>query len=190
MIEQGFVEPVYDSQRTFRTVLAALAEPGRVVSIKPACAPPPGIDAAAASIALALCDGDTPLWLCPSLRGATDFLRFHTGAPIVADVKDALFAFATTAERPPLAALHAGTADYPDRSATLVVAVSEFAATPNWQVSGPGIAGTRRFEPRPMTDGFVAEWRDNHGRFPLGIDILFAARDCVAGLPRSAKLEA
>lgn len=190
MNEQGFVEPVYDSQRIFRTLLTALAEPGRVLPIEPGCVPPLGLAAAAVSIILALCDGDTPLWLSPGMRGTADFFRFHTGAPIVSAAEDALFALATAAEQPPLAALCAGTADYPDRSATLVLTVSELATTRGWQISGPGIAGTRRFQPQPVKNGFLAEWHENHSRFPLGVDILFAARDCVAGLPRSVRLEA
>lgn len=188
MTEQGFADPVFDSQRIFRTLLTALAEPGRVLSIKPGCIPPAGLDAVAVAIVLAMCDGDTPLWLGPSMRSASDFFRFHTGAPIVGAVEDALFALATAAEQPPLAALCAGTADYPDRSATLILAVSEL--TSGWQISGPGIAGARSFQPRPLKNGFLAEWRANHARFPLGIDILFAARERIAGLPRSAKLEA
>jgi alpha-D-ribose 1-methylphosphonate 5-triphosphate synthase subunit PhnH len=189
MAEQGFANPVFDSQRIFRASLTALAEPGRIMPIKPACIPPTGLDAAAVAMALALCDGDTPLWLCPSLRGAADFFRFHTGSPIVAGLEDASFAIATAAQRPPLAALRAGTADYPDRSATLILAVSDLTNVDGWRLSGPGIAGTRSFQPRPIDDGFVAEWRENHARFPLGIDILFAAEDRVAGLPRSCKLE-
>jgi alpha-D-ribose 1-methylphosphonate 5-triphosphate synthase subunit PhnH len=190
MTEQGFADPVFDSQRIFRALLAALAEPGRVLPIRPGCVPPAGLGAAAVSVVLALCDGDTPLWLGPSMRNAADFFRFHTGAPIVGAVDDAVFALTAAAERPPLAALHAGTSDYPDRSATLVLAVSEFATTSGWRVSGPGVDGVRTFRPQPIEDEFLAEWSKNHARFPLGIDILFAARDCVAGLPRSAGLEA
>ena len=189
MAEQGFADPVFESLRIFRALLTALAEPGCIMPFKPACAPPAGLDAAAVSIMLALCDGDTPLWLSASLRGTADFFRFHTGALIVPDFEDAAFALATAAERPPLAALRAGTADYPDRSATLILAVSDLTNTGGWRLSGPGIAGARSFLPRPIDAGFVAEWRDNHASFPLGVDILFAAGDRLAGLPRSCKLE-
>lgn len=190
MAEHGFAAPALDAQRVFRTLLAALAEPGRVLALAAGCLPPEAIDPAAAAIVLALCDGDTSLWLSPSMQPAASFLRFHTGAPIVAAAGDAQFLLAASAERPPLAGLQAGTPEYPDRSATLIVAVQTLESGRGWLLSGPGIAASRRFLPRPMDEGFPGEWQQNHARFPLGTDIVFAARDCIAGLPRSARLEA
>lgn len=189
MADQGFLAPALDAQRVFRTLLAALAEPGRVFAIDPGCTPPDGIDPAAAAMVLTLCDGDTPLWLAPSMQAATDYFRFHTGAPIVSAPEDALFLVAGAAERPPLASLHEGTLEYPDRSATLLLAVSTLDEDQGWRLSGPGIAGSRAFQVQPLDKRFPTEWRDNHAGFPLGVDALFAARDRIAGLPRSTRLE-
>lgn len=188
MSDQGFISPGLDAQRVFRTLLAALAEPGRVLPIEPGCSPPDGIDPAAAAMVLTLCDGDTPLWLAPGMAAAAEFFRFHTGAPIVA-AADALFLLAEAAERPPLAALRLGTPDYPDRSATLILTVAALEKSPGWRLSGPGIASSRSFRPRPLDDGFLGEWQENQARFPLGVDILFAAHDRVAGLPRNTRVE-
>jgi hypothetical protein len=40
MIETGFDDPVHDSQATFRQALAALAEPGRVLTLATLPSPP------------------------------------------------------------------------------------------------------------------------------------------------------
>jgi alpha-D-ribose 1-methylphosphonate 5-triphosphate synthase subunit PhnH len=188
MTEQGLLDPVFDAQRIFRTVLTALSEPGHVLAIDPACASPDGIDPAAAAVALALCDADTPIWLAPSMAEAANFFRFHLGAPIVAAC-EALFLLARADERPKLADLCAGTPEYPDRSATLILSATHLDEGTGWQLAGPGIAGSRRFHAKPLDSDFPAEWQANHARFPQGVDILFTARDRIAGLPRSTRME-
>jgi alpha-D-ribose 1-methylphosphonate 5-triphosphate synthase subunit PhnH len=190
MVERGFDAPTLAAQRVFRTLLTALSEPGRVLPLAPCCAPPTALDPAAAALVLALADGDTPLWLDPTLGEAAEFLRFHTGAPIVASPGEALFLVATAGNRPPLGALQPGSAEYPDRSATLILAVSALGEGQGWRLSGPGIAGTRRCAVSGLDARFVGEWQANHGRFPLGVDVVLAARDRIAGLPRSTQLEA
>jgi alpha-D-ribose 1-methylphosphonate 5-triphosphate synthase subunit PhnH len=189
MVERGFNAPVLAAQRVFRTLLTALSEPGRVLPLAPCCTPPEPLDPAAAALVLALADGDTPLWLDPTLPGAADFLRFHTGAPIVTAPGDALLLVAREASRPPLVALEAGTAEYPDRSATLILAVSALGEGEGWRLSGPGIPGTRRCAVAGINARFAGEWQANHGRFPLGVDVVFTARDRVVGLPRSTRLD-
>lgn len=189
MAEQGFAQPVETAQRVFRTLLTALSEPGRVLSLSSCCAPPGGVDEAAMAAVLALCDGDTPLWLDAPSRAAADFIRFHTGAPIAAAPGDALFLLAEARHRPALALLRPGTSEYPDRSATLILAVDGLREGEGWRLSGPGIAGTRRLAVAGLDERFTAEWRQNHSRFPLGVDVVFAARDRLAALPRSTRLE-
>jgi len=188
MAERGFDQPVRAAQQVFRSLLRALAEPGRVETLAPCCAPPAGVDPAAAAILLALVDADTPLWLDRVSAPAADFFRFHTGVPIVAAPEAASFLLAQPRNRPALSLLAAGSADYPDRSATLILAVDGLSDRP-WRLSGPGIAGTSGFGVAGIDAHFAGEWRENHARFPLGADVFFAARDRVAGLPRSTVLE-
>jgi alpha-D-ribose 1-methylphosphonate 5-triphosphate synthase subunit PhnH len=188
MAERGFEQPGLAAQQVFRALLRAMAEPGRVEVLAPCCAPPAGIDPAAAAILLALVDADTPLWLDPAAALAADFFRFHTGASIVTAPEAASFLLAHPRYRPALSQLSAGSADYPDRSATLILTVAGFGDGP-WRLSGPGIAATRGFGATGIDAGFAGEWRENHARFPLGVDVFFAVRDRIAGLPRSTVLE-
>jgi alpha-D-ribose 1-methylphosphonate 5-triphosphate synthase subunit PhnH len=189
MVEHAFQSLVFDAQRVFRTVLTALSEPGRILSIETGCVPPDPLDPVAAAIVLTLCDSDTPLWLAPNLAAAASFIRFHTGAPIVTRPADAMFAVAGAAQRPPLAALNPGTPEYPDGAATLVLTVEALDGSVGWSLCGPGIAGSRTFLPRGIDSDFAGEWRSNRAGFPLGVDVLFAARSQVAGLPRSTTLK-
>ncbi|HXZ02435.1 MAG TPA: phosphonate C-P lyase system protein PhnH [Stellaceae bacterium] len=189
MAERGFDQPVFEAQRVFRTLLTALSEPGRVLALSSGCLPPAGLDPAAAAVALALCDGDTPLWLDAGARAAASYLRFHTGAPIVRAPSDALFLLASLPHRPPLALLSPGTPEYPDRSATLILAAEGLAEGEGWTLSGPGIAGTRRLAVAGIDERFAGEWRWNRARFPLGVDVVFAARERIAALPRGTRLE-
>ena len=78
----GFVDAVFDAQRTFRAVLTALSEPGRPIHLD-IDLPPLDLAPAAAASLLALADINTTVWLAPNLFNMRAYLRFHTGAPIV-----------------------------------------------------------------------------------------------------------
>ena len=91
----GFADPVLDAQRVFRGVMEALARPGSLQPLADLPEVPAPLTPELAAIALALADADAPLWLDAPLAGApavAEFLRFHTGAPIVKDPAEAAFA--------------------------------------------------------------------------------------------------
>lgn len=182
-IGTGFDEPVTDAGRVFRQTLDALARPGTLHEIDtPAL---PGLGPAATALALALTDHDTPIWLGPSCRDAAESLRFHCAAAITADPAQAAFALAPAGELPPLPTFHAGTADYPDRSATLIIEVDALGDGPALTLSGPGVRGATVLQCHGLTAGFAAQWRDNRVRYPLGVDVLLTAGAVLCGLPRS-----
>ena len=201
----GFADPVHDAQRCFRTVLEALSHPGKPVPLtvlpstpSHAAPVPASCLAGMVAIALTLCDADTPVWLdagldTPALR---QHLRFHCGCPVVAEPERAQFAFIGDAgTMPRFERFCSGDPEYPDRSATLVIA-ADFAA-PDRRLSGPGIAPAR--VPQGLLFGLAGLppwfWEDramNQTGYPLGVDILFvdsrrADGDTVrmAGLPRT-----
>jgi len=138
---------------------------------------------AARSRALTLCDHETPVWLAPSLatESVMEWLRFHTGAPL-GGRGDAMFAFGRWEEIGPIADFRIGTADYPDRSATLVVEVPELGA--RHTLTGPGINGTAR-----LTVPDPAVFQANAALFPLGLDFFLTCGNRLAGLPRTTRVE-
>ena len=185
----GFADPVGAAQATFRAVLTAMSEPGRIVSLDLTLETPPPLGIAAAAVALSLLDGDTPLWCDPASRAAASSLRFHTGAPVVDAPERARFALITdTGALPSLAAFDAGSDEYPDRSASLIVAVAAFGTGETLVLRGPGIPDTRSLAVAGLPVGFRGEWRANHARFPRGIDVILTAGTQLACLPRSVEI--
>jgi alpha-D-ribose 1-methylphosphonate 5-triphosphate synthase subunit PhnH len=191
-VAAGFAEPVLAAQTTFRTVMDAMARPGSVRRLAGIAAPAP-LSPAAAAIALTLLDYETPFWLDAPLAGACEvarFISFHTGARLTADPAMTAFAFvAAPAAAPPFARFAQGSLEYPDRSTTLVLQVTHLAESDDMTLRGPGIAGASRLAASPLPADFLSQLAENRARFPRGIDILLAANDAVAGLPRSLNVE-
>lgn len=186
MLTQGFADPVLDAQATFRAVLDAMSRPGRVLRAGTALRPPAPLAPAAAAVLLTLADADTPLWLDAG-AGAEAWLRFHCGAPVVADAGAAAFVLATGAP-PALAALAQGSEEEPQGGATLVMQVAALEEGEGWRLTGPGIAQEHRLRVAGAPAGFLAAWRANRAGFPCGVDVVLCAGDRLAALPRTVTI--
>lgn len=190
-MKAGFSDPVFEGQAAFRALMDAMARPGLVVTAGSALSPPAGLMPAAAAAILAICDFETPLWLSPALQGlaAGPYLRFHAGAPLVADPARAAFAVLDGRhEALRLSDFAQGDASYPDRSTTVLVQVSSLTAGRQITVSGPGIAGIAQLRVESLPADFAAQWHANRTAFPLGVDLIFVSGDQLVALPRSARL--
>lgn len=189
----GFENPVADAQGCFRSVMDALARPGLVKPLASTLLPPEPLTPELASIALSLADPDAPLWLDATLARSPeirDYLRFHTGARIVEDPRDAAFALVVEpASMPALGAFAQGTDAYPDRSTTIVIAVETLAGDGALVLTGPGVNGVARLSVAPLPADFIAQIDDNRAGFPRGVDLIFVADGRVAALPRSTIVE-
>ena len=192
-IDGGFADPVFNAQTVFRAVMDAMARPGSVQPLPAFARPPAPLSATAGAIALALCDNDTPLWLDPALQASAavkSWLGFHTGAPLANTPADAHFALiANPAEMAALDGFSQGTQDYPDRSTTLILQVGNFVSGAPLLLEGPGIEKTATIAPAQMPRHFVEQWKQNISRFPRGVDIILAAPDGVACLPRTTRIK-
>ncbi|QPC90815.1 phosphonate C-P lyase system protein PhnH [Mesorhizobium sp. INR15] len=192
-IDGGFADPVFNAQTVFRAVMDAMARPGTVQPLPAFARPPAPLTATAGAIALALCDNDTPLWLDPALQAAAavkTWLGFHSGAPMANTPADAHFALiASPAEMMALDGFSQGTQDYPDRSTTLILQVSDLFSGAPLLLQGPGIEASATIAPAAMPRHFVEQWKQNIKRFPRGIDIILAAPDGIACLPRTTRIK-
>ncbi|MNS82865.1 Alpha-D-ribose 1-methylphosphonate 5-triphosphate synthase subunit PhnH [compost metagenome] len=56
-------------------------------------------------------------------------------------------------------------------------------------LSGPGIQTRQTLRAAGLPDGFWREWRRNHQRFPLGVDVFLTQGRRICGLPRSTRVE-
>lgn len=178
----GFAQAAQDAAQAFRAIMQSTARPGSIHTITGATPPAP-LSQAAGTVVLTLCDQETPLHLagaadCGAVR---DWITFHTSAPFVA-ADQAMFAVGTWADLQPLDRFALGEAEYPDRSATLIVEMDQI--TPQGAtLRGPGIKDTAS-----LSLPEVAAFQANRKLFPLGLDFIFTAGDQMAALPRSTEV--
>lgn len=187
----GLADPSHDAQQLFRAILDATSHPGRIVPVPAAPAGPGALSAAATAYLLTLADRDTPVWLAdafdrPEVR---DFLRFHTGAPLVALRAEAVLAVMACDAPRPFDSFNLGTDAYPDHAATLIVEVPDLRGGPTRQWHGPGIDGRFAVAIAGPAEDFWQDWAANHGLFPCGVDIVFTAGTQLCALPRSIAVE-
>jgi len=187
----GFADPVPQSQLAFRALLDAMARPGRLTCIPGGTGHPAGMAPALAAAALTLCDLDTPVWLGPGCDGdaVRNWLRFHTGAPLVADAAAADFVLIDAAAGLPAPDIFSlGSDAAPERGATLLIqtATLQGAAAMIWR--GPGIRDAVAMPDCGLADRFWRVRAALSGAFPRGFDLyLFAGSDLI-GLPRSTSI--
>jgi len=192
-VEGGFGDPVFNAQTVFRAMMDAMARPGRVMPLPASLASPPApLSAIAGAVALTLCDHDTPIWLDAALaanRAVRDWLGFHAGMPVVQVPAEAHFALvAQPGELIAIDNFSQGTQEYPDRSATLILQVDSLSQGPRLKLAGPGIESFATLAPTPLPRHFAEQWKGNNQRFPRGIDVVLAAPEGVACLPRTTRI--
>jgi alpha-D-ribose 1-methylphosphonate 5-triphosphate synthase subunit PhnH len=190
--EAGFSDAARDGQKAFRAVMDAMARPGLIVGLDGRLTPPTALNIAAASVALALCDYETRLWLSPSLRQSVStgaYITFHTGAPRTADEREAAFALLDLrSDAFELSNFAQGTAEYPDRSTTIIAMCGGLDAGGGFRLSGPGIKHEARLDVQGLPMDFARQWAFNRAGFPLGVDVIFCCGNRLACLPRSTRL--
>jgi len=192
IVEGGFIDPVFGSQSVFRAVMDAMARPGTVQAIDTDLRPPAPLNVAAAAVILTLADADTPVWLGQDLArddAVRGWLAFQTGVPLASHPSEATFAVAVNAAAlPSLSSFALGTQEYPDRSTTLILQVETLMEGDALTLRGPGIKDTQTIAPRPLPGHFDMQWRENNALYPRGIDIILAAPDAVACVPRTVRI--
>ena len=187
----GFADPVDQSQRLFRRVPEAMAQPGRVVTMDAPEAVPPGpLGRAAIGVGLTLLDFETPVWLDAAAAGAAAHFRFHCNCPRATQPDQAGFAFiGAPSTLPALDSFALGSDAYPDRSTTLVLEVAALAEAGGLLLTGPGIRATARLRVAGLRAGFWTERAALAPLFPRGLDVILTCGDRLAALPRTTRVE-
>jgi alpha-D-ribose 1-methylphosphonate 5-triphosphate synthase subunit PhnH len=187
----GFADKVLSAQSTFRSVMEAMARPGSVQRVTASIGTPPPMMRGVAAIALTLFDHDTPIWLDEKMSETMDvarWLKFHSGAPIVADTSISAFALIGDAGAlPDLDRFALGSNEYPDRSTTLILQVASLTRGPAYELRGPGIDGSAAlnatFEPKDLFERLSI----NATLFPRGVDVVLVADDAIVAIPRTTR---
>jgi alpha-D-ribose 1-methylphosphonate 5-triphosphate synthase subunit PhnH len=190
----GFADKVLSAQSTFRSVMDAMARPGSVQRIAVTTGAPSALMRGTAAIALTLFDHDTPVWLDPRMSETPDvakWLKFHTGAPVIAD--SSICSFALIGDAPALPALDGfafGSNEYPDRSTTLILQVESLTQGGSLELRGPGIDGSAVLQATIQPADLFERLAINAALFPRGIDVVLVADDAIVAVPRTTRLVA
>ncbi len=187
--EPGFTNPVQAAQQTFRALLVALANPGKIETLKVDIHPPEGLSRSCGAACLTLLDLETRLWLQPSInQNIQDWLVFHAGCRLVSQPALADFAvILDSQELPSLDTFCWGTPEDPETSTTVLIQLERLTGGTVKQLRGPGILETRSLSV-PMPNQFWADWQLNHQSYPLGVDSYCFAENHLVGLPRSVEV--
>lgn len=185
----AFADPVFDSQRTFRELLQAMARPAAPRRL-PVLPPSPALVAPEAmAIMLTLCDAATTVWLQRAEAQTIDHLRFHTGLRLVDRPQQADFALIDDPASMPAWADYAyGDPRYPDHSASLIVQVKGFRTDRGLRFAGPGIRDTATLGIDGLPDNFWQQRASLSAQLPLGLDLYFVAAQHVVAMPRTTRL--
>src|SRR5207302_6413770 len=190
----GFADKVLSAQSTFRSVMDAMARPGSVQRIAAAAGAPAAMMRGTAAIALTLFDHDTPLWLDPRMSETSDvakWLKFHTGAPVIADSSICSFALIGEARAlPGFDRFAFGSNEYPDRSTTLILQVESLTQGPTLELRGPGIDGSAVLQATIQPTDLFERLAINQALFPRGIDVVLVHDDTIVAIPRTTRLAA
>jgi alpha-D-ribose 1-methylphosphonate 5-triphosphate synthase subunit PhnH len=195
-VPSGFALPSVATQAVFRRVLDALSRPGRCQRLPEGdtamLVPPEPLSWAMAALMLTLLDGETRVWLSPSLDRPLlrSWLAFHTGVVVVDRAEAAPFVAASASDID-LALwrrLERGSDEAPQHGATLLLEVPRLDADGALSLSGPGIDGAQRLGVGGVADEIWRARQDEQSQYPLGVDLLLCCDDLLAGLPRSTQL--
>jgi alpha-D-ribose 1-methylphosphonate 5-triphosphate synthase subunit PhnH len=188
----GFADKVLAAQSTFRSVMEAMARPGRVQRITARAGTPSPMMHGTAALALTLFDHDTPVWLDHRMTetdSVAKWLRFHTTAPITTDSSLSQFALIRDgAALPGLDRFCLGSNEYPDRSTTLVLQVASLVEGPGYVLQGPGIDGTTVLRATMAPRDLFERLAVNATLFPRGIDVVLVHDDAIVAIPRTTRL--
>jgi alpha-D-ribose 1-methylphosphonate 5-triphosphate synthase subunit PhnH len=189
IVDGGFADPVFASQRAFRALMDAFARPGSVADLSGLATAPHPLPPAAAAILLTLADGDTPVFFEEDMPDAVAWVGFHTGAVTTPNTQTARFAvLAAGSDCTGWQRFATGTSDYPDRSATLLLPVASLDGGPALVLTGPGIETTASIAPQGLPQGFLDVMAINRAGFPLGFDLVLLCQAQAIALPRTTRI--
>ena len=190
-VGSGFAAPVFQSQETYRLILQAMAFPGRIVTGTYHLERGIGLDQASAAVCLTLLDGETPLWLQEGCEDRlASWLRFQCGCPLVEDPAAAAFALISDPlAMPPMDTFSSGTAQYPDRSTTLILQMDTLEEGNLVVIRGPGIKERMGLTLASLPEAFWEQRQQVCDGFPQGIDLILTCGRRLAALPRTTRIE-
>ena len=164
-----------------------MSRPGHVLAAGRGLQAPSPLDPATGAVLLTLADAEMPVRIDPAFAAASEWVVFHSGAPLRAASEGACFV--VTPDMPDLAALPCGTDDDPEESATVILQVAGLRSGRRLRFTGPGLETPMQVAIDGLPAHFTSAWAANHALFPRGVDLILCAGKWIMALPRSLQIE-
>lgn len=183
-------DEVFDSQKVFRRLLEAMANPGRRCSIQLQSEKLFGDDPDMLSVAMTLLDAGVS-FCAPDNPTLTEQILLLTHAkPVSVEQADYLFISSENQLPAIVESAKKGTLENPHTSATLVIQLPKGQTEQNVQLSGPGVDG-KMTETVPCDIMRAIRLRDEQNyEYPQGIDYIFLLPESeLLCIPRLVRME-
>ena len=191
---QVALDPIRDTQATFRVILDALAWPGSVHQL-PVEAMGAPVNPWAAAVLITMLDHETSLaWDgAAELEALAYFVQQRTAvAPASAATTDFILTDAAHLDPTLPERIRVGTLEYPDESATVVVLVESLESTNRvigLALSGPGVPEGKYIRVGASITAFLMARNAVVAGYPQGFDLLLIdAEGRLMGLPRTTAI--
>ena len=183
-------DEVFDSQKVFRHLLEAMANPGRRCDIRSQSEKLFGDDPDMLAVAMTLLDAGVS-FCAPHNPALTEQIVLLTHAKSV-PLEQADYVFLSAQDQLPgmLASAKRGTLENPHTSATLIVKVPEGQAGEQVLLSGPGVDGlAAAVVPSDVKQAVALRDRQDYD-YPHGIDFIFLLPESeLLCIPRLVRME-
>jgi|LGVE01.1.fsa_nt_gb alpha-D-ribose 1-methylphosphonate 5-triphosphate synthase subunit PhnH len=180
---------IFDSQRIFRSLLDAMANPGRIITLPEIDIKPPAANRYPLLLFMTLLDHEVSFCVMGGAQTQiTGYLKTNTGSKESRLENSDFILVCGGSSHGLIRGARVGTLEYPDESATVIYDAGSIGYDGGdvlFELSGPGIAdkrmiGTSGIEQNEIED--VLAMRD----YPLGLDLIFSDKaGRIVCIPRS-----
>ncbi len=205
MVREKAFDEVFDSQAAFRILLDSMSRPGRLYTLAalPFTGTPTGLNPHVLTVLRTLCDN--MVTFCVVTKGSdaprdsehVRYLQINTGARSASRYHADYVVLDGRRAAAALRDLKRGSPEFPEDSATAVVAVEELLGPGDgengdearFSLTGPGIKNRAEARVCGLEAGCLETLREINGDFPLGIDVILVdGEGRVASIPRSSSI--
>lgn len=196
-LKENQFDMVHDSQKTFRTLMMALAFPGVIRKLEPVplSINPPDIGYVLHPL-LTLLDLETCYHVYARDKALQEevskYIEINTNSRAVnPEQADFILCLEPSLDER-FTSLKRGTLSHPNDSATVFYLVDEISSRPQtdgveFSLAGPGIKTEQFVSVSGMAPDDIEQWRQTRNDYPTGIDIYLVSRTGnIIGIPRSA----
>ena len=195
-------DPVFDSQKHYRTLLNCTARPGTIGQLDDVGLDvPESLNRATALVTLALFSGDVSFFLQGGKAAALRFLGETGATPAASDQSDFLILEATDSDGAleALRLARSGSLSFPEAGATVILQVTAVSPAPlsdclELTLTGPGIETRSTAFVSGVPTAMLELLRRRNREFPLGVDVIvtcnsLSAGPCMLSLPRTTSVD-